>query len=70
MVVLEHEHARTFGGREDFARDRDAVADRRNERHVTRVRSDEARRRRPRALVLGVSEIAAEFPRLALATDG
>ena len=55
---------------QQLAGNRDAVANRGDQRDIAGVGADQGGRRRAGALVLLVGEVGREFPRLALARDG
>jgi hypothetical protein len=70
MIVLQDEDARAGRHRKNLRRRGGAVADRRDQRHVLRLRLDQRRRGLPRALVLRLREVAIDRPRPPLAPDG
>ena len=69
MVVLEHQHAEAAVDRQQLAGNRDAVADRRDQRDIRGIGADQGSRRLAGALVLLVGELRGKLPRLALAGD-
>ena len=67
MIVLEHQHPRAGRQRQRLGGGRNAVADRRYQRHVAWIGVDQAGRSRARTLELAGCEAGIQEPRPALA---